>query len=330
MLGPVVKGRLNPEEFKLGQFLEELQRTDLDNLLALDGVQIAQNHRKAEGEVSITVVQRTTEARSGKEKDKTVVARAQVRINKLHMTNVGKEKHVDQLIVADQGIMREEFMEGGEGPAAHLRFDLSKYAHAGGRSVLTIPFPRYVGLDKGPFGLIPGTVAVRYERRMGGATAKVWVATYDVAALYFVFDPVDRLHSIFIYEKKRSKKEFGVIAEELRTAITLANKTPTDRALAGNPSPSSFGLRQRLISLRSGRTPPARDRVHQGHSRAPYIAPASPGPRPHGAHLWELDGALVLPSTTAGGQHLPPRGPPCLHGEQQPSPGALPRCHGGH
>jgi len=128
--------------------------------------------------------------------------------------NGGGEMHLVQFIVANQEIMRSEFFESG-GTGAELRFDLSKYA----------------GLDSGPFGLLPGIISVRH-RGTGDDDSKVWVATYDAAELVFVFEPMARLHSVFILDKKRTEKEFGPLASAIRAALTAANATATDRALA--------------------------------------------------------------------------------------------------
>lgn len=128
--------------------------------------------------------------------------------------NGGGEMHLVQFIVANQEIMRDEFFESG-GTGAELRFDLSKYA----------------GLDSGPFGLVPGIISVRH-RGTGDDDSRVWVATYDAAEFVFVFEPKARLHSIFILDKKRTEKEFGPLASAIRAALTAANATATDRALA--------------------------------------------------------------------------------------------------
>jgi len=70
-LSPPAAGRLGATEFAVAEFLGGLDRAALDDMLAaVPGASIARNHKRAEGEASISVVQRTTKARSGDTKDK--------------------------------------------------------------------------------------------------------------------------------------------------------------------------------------------------------------------------------------------------------------------
>lgn len=84
-LSPPAAGRLGQTEFAVAEFLGGLDRAALDDMLAaVPGATIARNHKRAEGEASISVVQRTTKARSGDTKDKVRPRRGHAALRAIH------------------------------------------------------------------------------------------------------------------------------------------------------------------------------------------------------------------------------------------------------
>jgi len=240
----VGSGRLNKEEAGIARFLADASETELSDLTTKEGVRVAQDEERAEGEVTYSVILRVT-TEGDKTHDREVVDQAQAHIMKIHVKVPGsknKKVHLNQLNVRNRNLTRALFLDRNLEPGViqgmHVRMHLSKYA--GGMYAV-----KYTG-----------RVPEGEARDNAGLADRVWAAPGNDATLFFVFVPAgsegarpfaDVLHSIVVYDKKKSRKEFGEpamalsaddqlkvddAARDLASLIALANETHENRAKA--------------------------------------------------------------------------------------------------